>query len=404
MIRLYHFLGGITFAIFLIVSAALFVIAGTLIESKTGSHLYAASFTYANPLFTLLICGFFVNILFSATRRWPFKKRHIPFLITHLGLLMVLSGVMAKNILGTQGHLTLLEGSATNKILLPNTKALYVENKNRSTQFKLNDPLKDFDGLHIEVAAYQPNSTETLQTWIKGDYAFIYGFSPFPLNEKIKAKLHPDYPEFEVLALRLPPEKTVDSIVKEYQKPLFLLIIEDLNKHISLFLFDKEAHVFSESFKSDGLKSLIAYDKGFYGYAVEFKAPIYLDSEEQRLEKIKTALNNTEESLPPPLQLLKIASQKEKLSFGDLLISFLKNEDSILPELNLKLVPSHEYKACCLIASLFPILEKKREEGENIIKFLKKAGWPFTKNLKNRDDHLFEMLAEQIYLLGESLP
>src|SRR4051812_16691922 len=94
---LYYFLGGVYFALILISSVALFVIAGTFIESLTQSHSYAALFTYENPLFSALLWGFFINILFSATRRWPFKWKHIPFLITHLGLLMILAGVLAKH-------------------------------------------------------------------------------------------------------------------------------------------------------------------------------------------------------------------------------------------------------------------------------------------------------------------
>lgn len=76
---LFHFLGGVHLAIALIAFSALFVVAGTFIESKTGSHLYAAFWTYENSFFTLLLAFFFMNILFAALRRWPFKKRHTPF-------------------------------------------------------------------------------------------------------------------------------------------------------------------------------------------------------------------------------------------------------------------------------------------------------------------------------------
>lgn len=414
MIRLYHFLGGITFAIFLIVTSAIFVIIGTLIESKTGSHLYAASLTYQNPLFTLLICGFFINILFSATRRFPFKKKHIPFLITHLGMLMILSGNILKNVYGTQGHMSLIEGSGSDYILLPNTHALYVENKSGSKEFALNEKTKQFDDLTIQITGYQPNSSEKLQTWIKGDYAFIYGIAPFPIGEKVIAKLHPDYPEFEILAIRSLSNKTVEEIAKEYEKPLLLLFIEDSEETISVFLYDKDGRLSSESFKKGNLKSAVAYDKGFFGYAVEFKAPLFFGSKEKKLEKLKNILNQNIESLSPPLELLKLAAEKEKKNFTDILVSYLQEEATAkemiytgnfeLPKLDLQKVPLQEYNACCLIAALFPVLEKKQEQGEDIHQFLEKTNWPFAKNLILPASQIFDKLVEQIYSLGESLP
>ena len=93
-------LGGVRFALFLITGTALFVVAGTILESITQSHRYAALFTYRHPFFIALLIGFFINILFAALRRWPFQKKHFAFLITHLGLLMILSGVIVKQIWG----------------------------------------------------------------------------------------------------------------------------------------------------------------------------------------------------------------------------------------------------------------------------------------------------------------
>src|SRR5262249_46812613 len=116
-------------ALGLIGVTALAVIAGTLLESRTGSHLFAAQITYEHPFFQLLLSLYFVNILLSALRRWPFKIRHIPFLITHLGLLMILAGTMIKNRFGLQGQMSIWEGSASQQVLLPHTFALHVEGR-----------------------------------------------------------------------------------------------------------------------------------------------------------------------------------------------------------------------------------------------------------------------------------
>ena len=134
--RLYHFLGGIVFALLLIATTACFVILGTFLESATDSHRYASQFTYGSPLFSMLLCGFFINIFISAIRRFPFKKSHIPFLITHLGMLMVLAGVLTKNLVGIQGTMIILEGNGSEEIFLKDTPSILIESKsNKNPQF-----------------------------------------------------------------------------------------------------------------------------------------------------------------------------------------------------------------------------------------------------------------------------
>lgn len=206
--KTYHFLGGAQFAIFLIASVALFVIAGTFIESVTDSHLYASLFTYNHPIFIALLWGFFVNILFSATRRWPFQVKHLPFLTTHLGLLMLFGGALAKHYWGVQGNMYILEGSGTHEIFDPENYAVYVEKRGETapTYYALKgsvnkgfqSKLADGHGLRLHLVDYTPHSTEILESWIKGDFLTILGLNPMKVtNLKDDAKMdsHPDSDE-----------------------------------------------------------------------------------------------------------------------------------------------------------------------------------------------------------------
>lgn len=179
MKKLFHFFASIQFAITLIAVTTFSVIAGTLIESWSDSHQYAASWTYRHPAFMALLGFFFINILFSALRRWPFRIRHIPFLITHLGLLMIISGVMIKSIYGVQGVMTLFEGSGSNSILIPNTQAIRLENRRGKIEvYGIKNPSAPF-----EIMGYSPHGSETFVSWINGNAAFINGLPPFlPLN------------------------------------------------------------------------------------------------------------------------------------------------------------------------------------------------------------------------------
>lgn len=200
--KFYYFLGSVHLAIPLIAVAALFVVAGTFIESLTDSHRYAAYFTYNNPLFVVLLWGFFVNILISALRRWPFKPKHIPFLITHLGLLLVLGGTLAKTSFGIQGTMSIIEGSATQEISIPDTYNIRIDKRDPLNQdntltayypiqksflgkfngnlTELNNPIKE---LNISIVEYAPHSVERLETWMKGHYGYITGLKPFRIYD-----------------------------------------------------------------------------------------------------------------------------------------------------------------------------------------------------------------------------
>ncbi len=185
--RIFHFLGGIYLALTLIALAGLTVAAGTFLESATGSHLFAAKWTYGHPFFLLLLCLFFINILFSALRRWPFKMRHLPFLITHFGLLMVIGGTILKNRSGLQGNLSVWEGSGNQHVLLPHTFGLAIEKKeplssSTSSDFIFLDTFKrsvywppHLPNLKCKIIGYSPHVKEKLETWIKGPHAYITG-------------------------------------------------------------------------------------------------------------------------------------------------------------------------------------------------------------------------------------
>lgn len=241
--RLFHFLGSLPFALCLISISALLVLMGTFIESRTESHLLAAHYTYAHPLFFLLLGAFFVNILFSALLRWPFQKKHVPFLLTHLGLLMILAGTMIKNRYGLQGQLFIWEGSGQQEVLLPHTHALYLEKKGKDfhslipallplKQFQENATFSPFPGLKCTIKGYAPHVKEELETWIKGSHAYLFGLPPLPVHCWDASEAVP-----EPLLIRLPSSPVLwnflalkTSHVSEAVRHIYL---KNLNLHLT---------------------------------------------------------------------------------------------------------------------------------------------------------------------------
>lgn len=209
---IFHFLGGITFAVILIGATAAMVITGTMIESKTDSHELAALWTYKHPFFIILLFSFFINILTSSLRRWPFQKKHLPFLITHLGLLMIILGIFIKNQFGLQGQLSVWEGSGNQNVTIPQTYALRVDQKEERKQSEvalssLSPHLlknKELPNISFKVLHSIPHVKKQLASWIKGSHLRIIGLPllkvfpwapnlPFPSGESLRVSWsHPD--------------------------------------------------------------------------------------------------------------------------------------------------------------------------------------------------------------------
>lgn len=268
--RLFHFLGGLYCAIGLIAITALIVIIGTFLESYTDSHLYAAQWTYNHPFFAFLLWLFFINILFSSLRRWPFKTRHIPFLVTHLGLLMVLGGTIIKNKWGVQGNMVVVEGSASQHIYFPHSYALQIEKK-KTAGSKTNEtailPIRlqsyqnyqpsTFKDLHVRILETSPHVSEQLETWMKGETAWITGYPPFkvhPWNAFDPLPISSTLPLYEQTGWKVTALRT-DSIKEAMQ--------EAFQSETFLTIHFRESSTFAKRLSLvDALKEPLVLDEG----------------------------------------------------------------------------------------------------------------------------------------------
>ncbi len=435
MKKIVYFLGSVYLAVGLIASSALIVIAGTLAESFTGSHLYAASLAYSNPVFLFLLSLFFVNILVSALRRWPFKSKHIPFLITHLGLLMIIGGVMIKNIKGTQGQMGLLEGTSSDTLIIPGTERLHVQNQNGSQRQYPLDQVEE----GLEIVHFYPHGKESYETWIKGNFAFLDGIQPFPVypyegkaqvssRMKIPGDLadHWDLYAYhaadpmevakkvylEGLLLRLSDRKSKKIVFEgpfdgaiDWEGPALhhlgitipltgdqallnlpykelaadlsttpkLLFVKDLKGDTHFYAFDAYGHFFSKVFPGDKLDHYIAYDKGFSGYSAAAKFPFPYDRSTREKKILEQA-----ESLPPPLKL------------------YLNQDWSQVSE--------RERKGAQWGAYLLNELEEGMKRGQDLAAYLK--NWPLASLVEHIKDpeELITALLQQVFMVAEELP
>src|SRR5437899_9186319 len=115
---IFQFFASLTSAVVLLAVLIAGAICGTLYESSFDAKV-ARAYVYGAPWFNAWLVLLGANLTVSALSRWPWKKYHSAFLITHLGIITLLIGSLIGRILGIEGTITLFKGEApTNRLLV----------------------------------------------------------------------------------------------------------------------------------------------------------------------------------------------------------------------------------------------------------------------------------------------
>ncbi len=122
---MFRFIGSIQLAVVLLAVIIVASIFGTVYESRFDADV-ARAYIYGAAWFNLWLLFLVVNLAASAFSRWPWKRRHTGFLITHLGIIIILAGALVGRAWGVEGTMTLFKGRAPDNRLLVQQRQLYV--------------------------------------------------------------------------------------------------------------------------------------------------------------------------------------------------------------------------------------------------------------------------------------
>jgi hypothetical protein len=115
---IFEFFASLKLAVVLLAVIIVAAIAGTLYESSFDAKVSRA-YVYGAPWFNLWLVLLGANLACSALSRWPWRKHHLAFLITHLGIITLLIGSLIGRIWGIEGTITLFKGEPpTNRLLV----------------------------------------------------------------------------------------------------------------------------------------------------------------------------------------------------------------------------------------------------------------------------------------------
>jgi cytochrome c biogenesis factor len=107
--KIYYFLGSLKFAVIVILSIAVISATGTFVESRYNAEI-AQLWVYKTIYMKIVLSAFAVSIAISAFTRWPWKRKHIPFLTAHLGLLTLVYGAWITQTFGIDGSISIPVG------------------------------------------------------------------------------------------------------------------------------------------------------------------------------------------------------------------------------------------------------------------------------------------------------
>ncbi len=123
--KVFKFLASIQLALPMILLISALLAAGTIVESRYSTAV-AKRFVYSTWWFNLALLLLGINVLCSALSRFPWKKHQTGFVITHLGILIILAGSFVTQQFGVDGQIALNEGE-TGHVVQEEKPTLYYQ-------------------------------------------------------------------------------------------------------------------------------------------------------------------------------------------------------------------------------------------------------------------------------------
>src|SRR5689334_21726768 len=111
MDRAFALLCSLKLAVVVILGLAVSLATGTVLESLYDTPT-AQYYVYRSFWFHAVLATLGINIFCVAVSRWPWKRKHIPFLLAHLGILMLLGGAWVTEKFGLDGSIRVAEGES----------------------------------------------------------------------------------------------------------------------------------------------------------------------------------------------------------------------------------------------------------------------------------------------------
>ena len=124
-----HILGSLNLAVFLLITIAGAIAFATIMESKFDTPV-AAYYIYNAVWFDFWLVGLALNLLCAAFTRWPWQRKHVGFVVTHGGIILLLLGAVIGKSMGFEAFVTLDKTKSPESRLFTKDRLLSVDTVN----------------------------------------------------------------------------------------------------------------------------------------------------------------------------------------------------------------------------------------------------------------------------------
>ena len=111
--RLFLFFASLKLAVIIIVSLIVLSTWGTIVESNYDART-AQELVFHSPWMSFVLFLLVINLLFSMIKKFPWQKKHLPFLLAHIGILIVILGSYVTQRWGIDGSMAFVIGQKRN--------------------------------------------------------------------------------------------------------------------------------------------------------------------------------------------------------------------------------------------------------------------------------------------------
>ena len=113
----YKFFISLKLAVFTLTALAFLTAIGTFLESKYDQE-FANKLVYHSFWMAVVMLLLAMNLTMVLIDRWPWKKRHAPFVLAHFGILILMLGSVFTKYLGVDASLSFKEGESSSAVSL----------------------------------------------------------------------------------------------------------------------------------------------------------------------------------------------------------------------------------------------------------------------------------------------
>lgn len=132
--RTFRFLSSVRLAVILLMILIVSIAVGTVCEARFDAKV-ARAYVYEAPWFDVWMIALGVNLAAAAFSRYPWKKHHAGFVITHAGIITLLVGALVGRIWGIEGTMTLFVGDGPSNRLVMDQQEVRVQEGPKTAAF-----------------------------------------------------------------------------------------------------------------------------------------------------------------------------------------------------------------------------------------------------------------------------